>query len=95
MENSYVVCENLSFGRMSFKGANPDIEKLMKKMEHSRTPAPKVDQVLLDEKDADVGAEEVVQSYSLTKTIGRKFERFNQKVANSSRGRGFKHRRGN
>jgi len=80
---------------MSFKGANPEIEKLMKKIEYSKTPAPKVDQVLLDEKDADVGAEEVIQTLSLTKTIGRKFERFSQKVAHSNRGRGFKRRNDN
>ena len=77
---------------MSFKGANPEIEKLMKTMEHSKTPASKTEQVLLDEKDADVGAEEVAQSYSLNKTIGRKFDRFNQRVSNSNRGRGFKRR---
>merc|ERR1712071_31501 len=86
MENSYVVCENLSFGRMSFKGANVEIEKLMKKAANMKNPGSAVDQVLLDEKDADVKADEVV---SLTQTIGRKFNRFNR-VANSKRGRGMK-----
>ncbi len=73
MEGSYAVCEDLTFGRMSFKGFNPDVEKLMQKLERERNPAPKEDQVLIDDKEADVRAEDVVQRYSLTKTIRNKY----------------------
>jgi M-phase phosphoprotein-6 len=39
MESSYSACENLSFGRMSFKGANPEIEKIMRRF--TNPPPPK------------------------------------------------------
>lgn len=37
VEPSFVICENLVFGRMSFKGYNPDIERLMeeKSLDHN------------------------------------------------------------
>ena len=55
---------------MSFKGANPDIEKLMKKLDYERNPlVPKEDQVLINDREADFGAEQVAQQYSLTKRI--------------------------
>ena len=28
--NSFIFCENLEYGRMSFKGMNPEIEQLMR-----------------------------------------------------------------
>ncbi|KAJ3596334.1 hypothetical protein NHX12_002743 [Muraenolepis orangiensis] len=31
-EQSFVPCEDLKYGRMSFKGFNPDVEKLMVRM---------------------------------------------------------------
>src|SRR5689334_9985148 len=33
MDNSYLYCERLIFGRMSFKGMNPEIEKLMQELD--------------------------------------------------------------
>lgn len=82
-EPSYAACEDLAFGRMSFKGANPEIEKLMKRFD-VKTQTLVVDQVLENEKDADVGAEEVAKSMALTKTIAKKFSK------QPHRNRGFK-----
>ena len=81
MESSYSACENLSFGRMSIKGANPEIEKIMRRF--TNPPPPKESSLLQNEKDADVGAEEVAETMSLSKTISRKFSKQSQK-------RGFK-----
>lgn len=83
MESSYSACENLLFGRMSFKGANPEIEKIMRRL--TEPPPPKESSLLQDEKYADVGAQEVAQTLSLNKTISRKFAK--QK---SQPNRGFK-----
>ena len=71
MEPSYAVCESLSFGRMSFKGANPEIEKLMRRFQDPA--APTENPVLKEEMYADVRADEVAKTMSLTKTISRKF----------------------
>ena len=66
---------------MSFKGANPDIEKIMKRF--TDPPPPKENSLLQGEKDADIGAEEVANTMSITKTISKKF-------AKKSQNRGFK-----
>ncbi|KAI9558083.1 hypothetical protein GHT06_014836 [Daphnia sinensis] len=81
MESSYAACENLSFGRMSFRGANPEIEKIMNRFKSPHPP--KEDSILQNEKYADVTATEVAQTLSLTKTISRKFSKQSLK-------RGFK-----
>lgn len=73
IEPSYVACESLSFGRMSFKGANPEIEKLMRRFQEP--PAPRESSFMTDENCADVKAHEVAQTLSLTKTISRKFSK--------------------
>jgi M-phase phosphoprotein 6, animal type len=87
VESSYAVCEDLVFGRMSFKGFNPEIEKLMRKAEREKNPSLKEDEILQQDKEADVQAAEVVQRYSLTKTINRKFGGHNR---GTPRRRGFK-----
>ncbi|CAG2183222.1 unnamed protein product, partial [Oppiella nova] len=33
INNSYLYCEGLVFGRMSFRGMNPEIEKLMQELD--------------------------------------------------------------
>ncbi|XP_057379774.1 M-phase phosphoprotein 6-like [Daphnia carinata] len=81
MESSYAACEKLTFGRMSFKGANPEIEKIMRRFISPQPP--KEDSLLQNEKYADVTATEVAQTLSLTKTISRKFSKQSLK-------RGFK-----
>lgn len=70
MESSYAACENLTFGRMSFRGANPEIEKIMKKLTE---PPPAENSLLEGENYADISAEEAAQTISLHKTISRKF----------------------
>lgn len=66
---------------MSFKGANPEIEKLM--MKFSEPPPPRESSLMENEKHADVEAAEVAETLSLTKTISRKFSKH-------PRNRGFK-----
>ena len=76
IENSYAACQDLTFGRMSFNGMNPEIEKLMRKLS-GKPPLPvKEDQVLANERDADVKAEDVAESLSMT--IARKFAKNNK-----------------
>ena len=73
-ENSYSVCEDLVYGRMSFRGANPEVEKMMKKMERS-VPVPTPNQEMAEEQDADVSAQEIVRGPSLNQTIANKFRK--------------------
>lgn len=57
--NSFLYCENLRFGRMSFKGMNPEIEKLME------SKAPKKSSNNSQEEDVtetDVSNAEMAQS---------------------------------
>jgi len=76
IENSYAACQDLTFGRMSFNGMNPEIEKLMRKLS-GKPPLPvKEDQVLANERDADVKAEDMAESLSMT--IARKFAKNNK-----------------
>ncbi|GAB1611197.1 M-phase phosphoprotein 6-like [Argonauta hians] len=53
---SYVSCEDLVFGRMSFLGFNPEVEKLMKNEELIRSGA--------REDETSVGDEEMAQRFS-------------------------------
>ncbi|XP_019391488.1 PREDICTED: M-phase phosphoprotein 6 [Crocodylus porosus] len=70
-ERSFMPCEDLLYGRMSFKGFNPEIEKLMIQM-NSRY---KKEEIEADDKmEADVSDEEMARRYeSLVGTIGKKF----------------------
>lgn len=52
IEESYVPIEDLRFGRMSFKGMNPEIEKLMKKSEMKNPKRSQMDADISDEKMA-------------------------------------------
>ncbi|KAM6408942.1 M-phase phosphoprotein 6 [Rhynochetos jubatus] len=72
-ERSFMPCEDLLYGRMSFKGFNPEIEKLMIQM-NSRC---KEDEIEVDDKmEADVSDEEMARRYeTLVGTIGKKFVR--------------------
>ncbi|XP_077983020.1 M-phase phosphoprotein 6-like [Glandiceps talaboti] len=72
MEPSYVVCEDLKFGRLSFKGFNPHIEKLMQSFETEQELA----QAEEREKQIAVSDEEMVERYdTLVGTIGKKFSK--------------------
>ncbi|XP_067327148.1 M-phase phosphoprotein 6 [Anolis sagrei] len=71
-ERSFSPCEDLLYGRMSFKGFNPEVEKLMIQM-NSRLKAEGTDE---DDNamEADVSDEEMARRYeTLVGTIGKKF----------------------
>lgn len=53
MDPSYVVCENLIDGRLSFRGMNPNVEKLMEARENAKRVQVEVKQ------EADVSDEQM------------------------------------
>nr|CAD7596388.1 unnamed protein product [Timema genevievae] len=68
VETSFVPCEDLIVGRLSFQGMNPVIERIMQEEEDAKREkvAPKV--------EADVSDNEMAHRYStLVGTIGRKY----------------------
>ncbi|XP_070574049.1 M-phase phosphoprotein 6-like [Ptychodera flava] len=70
IEPSYVTCEDLKYGRMSFKGFNPAIEKLMKQQDTEQ----ELNLAEEREKKVAVSDEEMAERYdSLVGTIGKKF----------------------
>ncbi|XP_074140838.1 M-phase phosphoprotein 6 [Sminthopsis crassicaudata] len=69
-EQSFMLCEDLLYGRMSFRGFNPEIEKIMVQM-NSKQKDEEVEDVSME---ADVSEEEMARRYeSLVGTIGKKF----------------------
>ncbi|NP_001090153.1 M-phase phosphoprotein 6 L homeolog [Xenopus laevis] len=80
-ERSFLPCEDFLYGRMSFKGFNPEVEKLMLQL-NSRTETEEI----VDEgkMDVDVSDEEMARRYeSLVGTIKKKFtKKRNQKELN-------------
>ncbi|XP_077939274.1 M-phase phosphoprotein 6 isoform X2 [Gasterosteus aculeatus] len=72
-EKSFVPCEGLKFGRISFKGFNPEVERLMLLMN------PQVDEEEEEEEEtsrmpADVTDEEMARRYeSLVSSMKKKF----------------------
>ncbi|NXF29042.1 MPH6 phase, partial [Nyctibius bracteatus] len=72
-ERSFMLCEDLLYGRMSFKGFNPEIEKLMIQM---NSKCKKEENEVDDKMEADVSDEEMARRYeTLVGTIGKKFLR--------------------
>ncbi|XP_054245735.1 M-phase phosphoprotein 6 [Indicator indicator] len=72
-ERSFMPCEDLLYGRMSFKGFNPEIEKLMIQM-NSKCKEKEIE--VDDKMEADVSDEEMARRYeTLVGTIGKKFMR--------------------
>ncbi|XP_034644523.1 M-phase phosphoprotein 6 [Trachemys scripta elegans] len=70
-ERSFMPCEDLLYGRMSFKGFNPEVEKLMIQM-NSRYKKEEIEAD--DTAEADVSDEEMARRYeTLVGTIGKKF----------------------
>ncbi|XP_056595420.1 M-phase phosphoprotein 6 [Triplophysa dalaica] len=74
-ERSYVPCEDLVYGRMSFKGFNPDVERLMVLMN-----APKEEDEVnkeiggINKMDTDITDEEMARRYeSLVGSMRKKF----------------------
>ncbi|KAB0387526.1 hypothetical protein FD755_002482 [Muntiacus reevesi] len=67
-EQSFLLCEDL-YGRMSFRGFNPEVEKLMFQM-NAKNKAEVEEQAV----DLDVSDEEMARRYeTLVGTIGKKF----------------------
>ncbi|XP_073441176.1 M-phase phosphoprotein 6 isoform X1 [Dendrobates tinctorius] len=74
-ERSFLPCEDFLYGRMSFKGFNPEIEKLMVQM-NSKTTETKTEEEDPDfgKMDVDVTDEEMALRYgSLVDSIRKKF----------------------
>lgn len=70
VEPSFVVCENLKFGRRSFKGFNPEIEKLCKTLDSNQSLREAEER----EEETSVNDHEMVERYqSLVGTIAKKF----------------------
>ncbi|XP_038610655.1 M-phase phosphoprotein 6 [Tachyglossus aculeatus] len=69
-EQSFKVCEDLLYGRMSFNGFNPEVEKLMILM----NPKKKEEKIEDVEMEVDVSDEEMARRYeTLVGTIKKKF----------------------
>ncbi|XP_044540394.1 M-phase phosphoprotein 6-like [Gracilinanus agilis] len=69
-EQSFILCKDLLYGRMSFRGFNPEIEKLMVQM-NAKHNEEEVEDVTME---ADMSDEEMARRYeSLVGTIGKKF----------------------
>ncbi|KAM6117909.1 M-phase phosphoprotein 6 [Pterocles gutturalis] len=73
-ERSFMPCEDLLYGRMSFKGFNPEIEKLMIQMNSRKCKEEEIEEE--EKMEADVSDEEMARRYeTLVGTIGKKFVR--------------------
>nr|XP_033795973.1 M-phase phosphoprotein 6 [Geotrypetes seraphini] len=70
-ERSFVLCEDLVYGRMSFKGFNPEVEKLMITMNNKN----KTEEEEEEEKmEADISDEEMARRYeTLVGSIRKKY----------------------
>lgn len=70
-EQSFLLCEDLLYGRMSFRGFNPEVEKLMLQMNaKNKTEEDDEDEIV----ELDVSDEEMARRYeTLVGTIGKKF----------------------
>ncbi|XP_007538633.2 M-phase phosphoprotein 6 isoform X1 [Erinaceus europaeus] len=69
-EQSFLLCEDLLYGRMSFKGFNPEVEKLMLQMNAKNKTEEIEDETL----ELDVSDEEMARRYeTLVGTVGKKF----------------------
>ncbi|XP_043734836.1 M-phase phosphoprotein 6-like [Cervus elaphus] len=69
-EQSFLLCEDLLYGRMSFRGFNPEVEKLMLQM-NSKNKAEEVEEQTVE---LDVSDEEMARRYETSVgTIGKKF----------------------
>uniref|UniRef100_A0A2K6GNW2 M-phase phosphoprotein 6 n=1 Tax=Propithecus coquereli TaxID=379532 RepID=A0A2K6GNW2_PROCO len=75
---SFLLCEDLLYGRMSFRGFNPEVEKLMLQM-NAKNKA----EVFEDKtEEVDVSDEEMARRYeTLVGTIGKKFAKKRDRVS--------------
>lgn len=78
VEPSFVICENLMFGRRSFRGFNPEIEKICSTIESDEALRKAEER----EKETSVNDEEMAERYqSLVGTIAKKFTKRRHKSA--------------
>ncbi|KAK7872471.1 hypothetical protein R5R35_014264 [Gryllus longicercus] len=79
IEPSYIPCEDLIVGRLSFNGMNPEIELIMQKEAGIVQEEPEI-----KEEEADVTEEEMARHYSsLVNTTAKKFKTKRQVEADS------------
>ncbi|KPP58715.1 M-phase phosphoprotein 6-like, partial [Scleropages formosus] len=72
-ESSFVPCEDLIYGRMSFKGFNPEVEKLMLVM-NTKSQDEEEEEDDLGKMETDITDEEMASRYErLVESIKRKF----------------------
>ncbi|XP_062857912.1 M-phase phosphoprotein 6 isoform X1 [Trichomycterus rosablanca] len=72
-ERSYVSCEDLVYGRMSFKGFNPEVEKLMVLMNAPREEEDE-EETDMARMETDITDEEMALRYeSLVESMKRRF----------------------
>ena len=62
VDNSYLFCERLIYGRMSFKGMNPEIEKLMQELDGNS--GKNEEKNIKNDESVDVSDEEMTNRYS-------------------------------
>ncbi|KAL6474221.1 hypothetical protein MHYP_G00177820 [Metynnis hypsauchen] len=74
-ERSYIPCEDLVYGRMSFKGFNPEVEKLMVLMNVPKERDEKEEQEDdMTRMDTDITDEDMARRYgSLVESMKRRF----------------------
>ncbi|KAH0564648.1 M-phase phosphoprotein 6 [Cotesia glomerata] len=70
MESSYVFCEQLVDGRLSFRGMNPEIEKLMEQENNLKNLKEEI------KRETEVSDEQMAKRFksSQVKTMGKKFQ---------------------
>ncbi|KAI2648097.1 M-phase phospho 6 [Labeo rohita] len=72
-ERSYVPCEDLVYGRMSFRGFNPEVEKLMLLMNTNKEEEDE-DEEDISKMETDITDEEMARRYeSLVESMRNKF----------------------
>ncbi|KAJ8407835.1 hypothetical protein AAFF_G00268790 [Aldrovandia affinis] len=82
-ERSFVPCEDLVYGRMSFRGFNPEVEKLMALMNKNQADQEEEEEVEdISRMETDVTDEEMARRYeslvgSMKKKFAKKRERSN------------------
>ncbi|KAK6184630.1 hypothetical protein SNE40_007065 [Patella caerulea] len=82
IEPSFVICENLNYGRMSFKGCNLEIEKIMA----ANNAEKEYEAARESERETEVNDQEMAKRYStLIGIIAKKFT--NKRGRNSQAGK--------
>ncbi|KAB5565622.1 hypothetical protein PHYPO_G00243710 [Pangasianodon hypophthalmus] len=81
-ERSYVPCEDLVYGRMSFKGFNSEVEKLMVLMNAPREEEDEEEEKDMTRMDTDITDEEMAMRYgSLVESMKRRFAKKRERTS--------------